>query len=249
MLRRWHVAVLFLSLLLLSACIVPPLPMTHRTEAPNGAKLPDLDFIQPGVTARDQVEQNLKSLDTGATPGMFWGRFNHSVMSDPGGSRYWSRDNLLITYDDQGLVKTSRRVGDDHMNLILRDWLVEQKTQRSFNPEVRIAATSLRSTSTIIAPGVAAELALGSTGFEVIERGESAKAALHVSPAKIKRIQATSPNLCCTEKERANTEIVERIWIDGGESKNHPFLVQISPANLVIFIDYIRQHCPDVKYE
>lgn len=223
--------------------------MTHRTEAPNGAKLPDLDFIQPGVTTRDQVEQNLKSLDTGATPGMFWGRFNHSVMSDPGGSRYWSRDNLLITYDDQALVKTVRRVGDDHMNLILRDWLVARKTQQNFSPEMRIAVTSLRSTSTMIASGVAAELVLGSNGFAVIERGEGSKAALHVHPAKIKRIESTSPDLCCTEKERANGEIVEKIWIDSGETKSHPLLVQLSPANLVIFVDYVRQQCPNVKYE
>lgn len=249
MLRRCQIAVILACLLLCSSCVVPPLPLTHRTEAPNGAKLPDLGFIQPGVTTRDQVEQNFKSLDTGATPGMFWGRFNHSVMSDPGGSRYWGRENLLITYDDHGLVKTSRRVGDDHINLILRDWLVSRKTQQIFSPEVRIAATSLRSTSTMIAPGVAAELVLGSNDFAVIERGDGAKAALHVSPAKIKRIQATSPNLCCTDKARANSEIVERIWIDGGESKSHPFLVQLSPANLVVFIDYIRHHCPNVKYQ
>lgn len=249
MLRRCHIAVLFTSFFMLTACIVPPLPLTHRVEAPNGAKLPDLDFIQPGVTTRAQVEQNLKSLDTGATPGMFWGRFNHSVMSDPGGSRYWSRDNLLITYDDRGLVKTSRRVGDDRMNLILREWLVARKTQQSFSPEVRIAATSLRSTSTMIAPGVAAELVLGSDDFALLQHGEGAKPAIHVPPARIKRIQATSPGLCCTEKERANTEIVERIWIDAGETKSHPLLVQLSPANLVIFLDYVRQHCPIVKYE
>ena len=48
------------ALLAPSSCVVPPIPLTHRTEAPNGAKLPDLDFIQAGVTTREQVEQYVK---------------------------------------------------------------------------------------------------------------------------------------------------------------------------------------------
>lgn len=246
---RSQIVAIVAGLLMLSSCIVPPLPLSHRTEAPNGAKLPGLDFIQPGATSRGQVEQNLKSLDTLATPGMFWGRFNHSVMSDPAGNRYWSRDNLLITYDDQGLVKTSRRVGDDHLNLILRDWLVARKTQQSYSSEVRVKAISLRDMITSVYPSVAAELVLRRDDFAIFENGMGSKPPLHVAPTKITRIQSTAPYLCCDEKALANTEIVERVWIDNAENRKRPLLIQLSPANLLVFLDYVRQYCPNVKYE
>lgn len=247
MLRRCKFTVLFLSFFVLSACVVPPLPLTHRTEAPNGTKLPDLDFIQVGLTTREQVEQNFPTLDTGATPGMFWGRYNHSVLSDPGGSRHWNRTNLLITYDDHGVVKTQRRESDDHMNLILRDWLATRPKQ-SFRTEVRVTVTTL-SHKFNGATRVPAELVLYQDDFRVIGHGPNAKLDFLASTKNIRRIRSSPPDLCCSDENRANSEIIEQIWIDGTEYGKHPLLVQVSPANMVVLIDYLRQHAPGVKYE
>jgi hypothetical protein len=245
--RRCQFTVLFLSSFLVCACVVPPLPLTHRTETPNGTKLPDLDFIQVGLTTREQVEQNLPSLDTGATPGMFWGRYNHSVISDPGGSRHWNRTNLIITYDDRGVVKTERREGDDHMNLILRDWLATRPKQ-NFRTEVRLVATILshKFSGAIRSPS---ELVLCQDSFGVIERGPNAKPEFHAPPEKIRRIQSAPPDLCCSDENRANGEIIEQMWIEGPVYGKRPLLVQVSPANMVVLIDYLRQHVPGVKYE
>lgn len=240
------------ALLAPSSCVVPPIPLTHRTEAPNGAKLPDLDFLQAGVTTREQVEQALGGLDTGATPGMFWGRYNRSVMSDPGGSRYWSRNNLLITYDERGVVKTLRRVGDDRMNAILREWLATRPKQ-SFQPdasntEIRIEVRTL-SHMFSGATQVAADLFLRDGKFSVVERGPGAKIDLHVSPAQIRRIQSASPDICCDPKALANSDLIEKIWIDDTVHRKLPLLMQVSPTNTVVLLDYLRQHAQGTKYD
>jgi hypothetical protein len=247
MLRRCQFTVLFLSVLVLIACVVPPLPLTHRTEAPSGTKLPDLDFIQVGVTTREQVEQNLRSLDTGATSGMFWGRYNHSIMSDPGGSRHWNRTNLLITYDDRGVVKTQRREGDDRMNLILLRWLATRPKQ-DFRTEVRLEATTL-SHMFNGATRMPIELVLRQDNFGVIGRGPNAKPYFHAPPDSIRRIKSNPPDLCCNDENRANGEIIEQMWIGGTAYGKRPLLVQVSPANMVVLIDYLRQYAPGVRYE
>lgn len=240
------------ALLAPSSCVVPPIPLTHRTEAPNGAKVPDLDFIQAGVTTRDQVNQALGELDTGATPGMFWGRYNRSVMSDPGGSRYWSRNNLLITYDELGVVKSQRRVGDDRMNAIVREWLAT-RPKRSFqadasHQETRIEGTRL-SHMFSGATRVAADLVLRDDKFSVVERGPGAKLDLHVSPTQVRRIQTASPDMCCDPKALANRDLIEKIWIDDTVHKKLPLLVEVSPANMVVLVDYFRQYAPRAKYD
>ncbi len=96
---------------------------------------------------------------------------------------------------------------------------------------------------------VAADLVLREDKFSIVERGPSAKLDLHLSPAQIRRIQSASPEICCDRRALANTDIIEKIWIDDTVHRKLPLLVQVSPANMVVLLDYLRLHAPDAKYD
>jgi hypothetical protein len=108
------------------ACIgATPLP--KRTRSPEGTEVKnvDLTFIHPGQTTRDQVRDKLKLLDTGYQGDHFflgrwssstWGGWMVAVGIPPGGfgggGRVWKSGNVLVEFDDAGIVKRSEPFDD-----------------------------------------------------------------------------------------------------------------------------------------
>jgi hypothetical protein len=104
---------------ILSACIgATPLP--KRTRTPEGSEVKDIDltFLHPGQTTRAEVKEKLKLIDTGYQGNHFflgrwssstWGGWAIVVGMDPGGlgtgGRVWKSGNLLVEFDDAGIVK------------------------------------------------------------------------------------------------------------------------------------------------
>ncbi len=121
-------------LLMLIAC-VGATPMIKRERGPNGDELPknslDLSFVQPGITTRDEVLAKLSTIDSGySDPLLFWGRWASSnwgygwmvVAPSPNGGgaagagdgkRVWHVHNVLITFDENGMVKNKDVLNDD----------------------------------------------------------------------------------------------------------------------------------------
>ena len=108
--------------LLLAGCF--PLPVRFPTRTTDGAKPIDLSFLKTGSTTRDEVSSKLASVDTRTNEDFFWGRVRVSkyttivmagyVPVGPGG-RVWGIENLLISYDPKGVVKSSVLVSDTHL--------------------------------------------------------------------------------------------------------------------------------------
>lgn len=93
------------------------LPVRMKTvitdQAHNQQSLPD-DPPIPGKTTRQQVEQEYKAfaIDSGV-PNLFWGRFRKSSWAAPPATgRVWSIENLLVTFDSNGIVKSFDTVSD-----------------------------------------------------------------------------------------------------------------------------------------
>ena len=101
-----------------------------RSVGPDGAKIEqkelDLKFIQPGSTQHDEVGHQLAAIDTGCPiPSLFWGRWRESkwgywwvfgvpcdncMAGDAG--RLWRMKNLLVQFDENGLVTRQDLVED-----------------------------------------------------------------------------------------------------------------------------------------
>jgi hypothetical protein len=101
-----------------TACIgATPLPKRTRTPTGTEAKDIDISFIHPGQTTRAEVKERLKLIDTGYEGEHFFlGRWSSSTWGGwfvlagyyngvAGGGRVWKSGNLLVQFDEAGIVK------------------------------------------------------------------------------------------------------------------------------------------------
>jgi hypothetical protein len=102
-------------------------PLPKRTRTPEGTEVKNVDvaFIHPGQTTRAEVKEKLKLIDTGYSGDRFflgrwssstWGGWVVVVGADPGGlgggGRVWKSGNLLVEFDEAGVVKRSEPFDD-----------------------------------------------------------------------------------------------------------------------------------------
>ena len=124
--------------LLLSGC-VGATKLPTRFHGPEGANIEkrqlDLSFIATGTTTRGEVVERLKMIDTGySDPHLFWGRWAGSNWGywwmflamgygvGAGGpaaagdaKRVWKVQNLLVIFDDNGIVRSSKVTDNDSL--------------------------------------------------------------------------------------------------------------------------------------
>lgn len=110
------------SLLFQTGCmIVPPTRVTTaiKTASGNSEKLaPEPPVI--GKTPRSEVEERYHAfaVDTGGL-NLFWGRYLQSQWYQAtypiGAGRIWKTENILITFDDLGIVKTFETIPDKEL--------------------------------------------------------------------------------------------------------------------------------------
>lgn len=111
----------------LSGCIgATPLPKRTRTPEGIEVKSVDLSFIHPRQTTHDEVKEKLKLVDTGYQGNRFflgrwsssnWGAWAFLVgMGNAVGKaeRSWKVGNLLVEFDDAGIVKRYEVFTDGH---------------------------------------------------------------------------------------------------------------------------------------
>jgi hypothetical protein len=124
--RRLGTGAALLVCVTLTGCIGAA-PLRKRTRTPEGTEVKDVDltFIHPGQTTRAEVREKLKLLDAGYTGDRFflgrwssstWGGWAIVVGMDPGalggGGRVWKSGNLLVEFDEAGVVKRSEPFDD-----------------------------------------------------------------------------------------------------------------------------------------
>ena len=116
--RKSQPVIVVLLCALLTGCIgATPLPKRTRTSTGTEVKNVDLTFIRPGETTRAEVKERLKLIDTGYEGDRFFlGRWSSSTWGAwavlagytgamANGGRVWKSGNLLVEFDEAGIVK------------------------------------------------------------------------------------------------------------------------------------------------
>ena len=107
----------YIALLVASGCAAVPLRVPTKTRDVSGKPLElDFTFLKSGSTTRDEAIRLLSAIDTHVNQSnLFWGRWDSSKWRNtavgfvpPDGERIWRAHNLLIQFDQNGIVKTWR---------------------------------------------------------------------------------------------------------------------------------------------
>jgi hypothetical protein len=129
---RSHTVALALScmaLLVVSGCVIVPVRLSKQTRDVAG-KPQELDFtfLKAGSTTREEVTKNLAAIDAGVHQNdFFWGRWQSSTWGyggfvalppngGAGGTRVWGTQNLLVAFDQKGVVKSWAAVDDKKLD-------------------------------------------------------------------------------------------------------------------------------------
>jgi len=125
-----------LSVVLCAGCLVVPMRVRTSTKgASTESREPvNLEFIQKGVTSREEIAQKLAWMDTGLKDDrLFIGRWSDSrwgvawiavsYYSTAGGwNRKWNNHDLLIEFDSDGVVREYRVFSDKQLAAELSEW-------------------------------------------------------------------------------------------------------------------------------
>lgn len=137
MLNRCHYVLALVSILFSSACVPVPVRKPPSVRGPAGVSVgtsPDYAFISPHQTTREEVIRRLGWTDVGLNDSrLFWGRWETStkgrveIMIIPqvgtaGESRVWVSHNILVEFDENGVVASAREVEDKSLTSELISW-------------------------------------------------------------------------------------------------------------------------------
>jgi outer membrane protein assembly factor BamE (lipoprotein component of BamABCDE complex) len=131
-------------------------PLPRRTHTPQGTEENvHLDFLRVGQTRREDVREKLKAFDTGVqSERYFVGRWTSSTWAwfavaqgGGAGDRHWSTTNLLIEFDENGVVKKFESFPDKDLSRELGPVAEEPKsTEAAERVELAVEASYLDST-------------------------------------------------------------------------------------------------------
>jgi hypothetical protein len=241
---------LFLVTVMLLGCIgATPLPRRTRTAVGTEVKNVDLTFIRPGQTTRVEVQEKLKLIDAGYRGNQFFlGRWSSSswgtwavltgyTNSYIGGGRVWKSGNLLVEFDDTGLVKTSKLFDDAHAIRELTS--LAERTPLPMADPMELAVKYWRNGA---APPVPATITLSTNSFGFEELGEAKKRHKFSLPAKdVLRVETP-----VTIRDPDPTYLVQRLRcsqnlkrIGGPSSKD--LNLEITLPELVTLLSYVSQ--------
>ncbi len=193
------VALVAAATFLCQGCVVVPVGAPTRTNGLAGKmEKVNLDFLQAGKTTRQEVTDKLGETDTTVRENqLFLGRWATSkwgVLWAVGGgynaaggwNRGWARHNVLISFDDEGIVQQYRKFSDGDLVKQLSAWVAEGHGQPLDLCTPIELPVDHRHGAGVTFPGT---LVLSNDAFEF---RENEKHNFKILPQQIKDIQLTS---------------------------------------------------------
>lgn len=205
--------VLLFAIGIFQACITP-VPLPTRTSAPPSLKNKiDSQFIAIGHSTRQQVQEKLgwSAVDFGEEK-VFWGRWSTSSSAivwaigggysgAVGGNRRWSIKNILIVFDDEGVVQSSRIVSDHDIVQAVSSLLTTDP--RRFETTVELKLDHLAWNSSTVTP-VTLRLSRTEIEYDEPDANKGKGCVFPISPQKLTAV--TIPSL------RTDSENPGKIW-------------------------------------
>ena len=179
--RRLQAGAVFVLCANLSGCIgATPLPKRTRTLEGTEVKNVDLTFLHPSQTTRSEVNEKLKLIDTGYRGDHFFlGRWSSSTWggwvilvgmpgeAGGGSGRVWKSGNLLVEFDDAGMVKRFETFDDSKAIRLLAPVAADTPLELASPMEI-----SVKYWKTSSAKPVDAKIVLSASTFDFAELGE-----------------------------------------------------------------------------
>ncbi len=184
-----------------SGCVAVPTRVPTKTRNISGdlGKKLDLDFIQVGSTKREEVGQKLGWIDTGLKDDrLFLGRWADSswgvawaaVGEIPAvgvSNRGWTTHNLLLDFDEKGVVRQMSVVPDKDILRTLSKWVSEDSSgSLDLSTPIKLPAEYIRSSKHFLGT-----LLLGRDAFVFLQDRETNSKEVYdfrISPASISHL-------------------------------------------------------------
>lgn len=225
-------------------------PLPKRTRTPTGTELKklDLSFIRPGETTRAEVQDRLRAIDTGYEGDRFFlGRWSSSTWGGwiilPGGpccgaegaaGRVWKTGNLLIEFDDQGIVKRIESFQDHKAVQVLAP--VADNTPVPLDPPLEMSVNYWKDT-TVYVP---ARIVLSKDRFDFEELSEQKKRHVFSVPSRDLRKIGSPLGMAGTDPIVAGrrVECIRDLKKLGGPRGKHINL-QLTMPQLITLMRYV----------
>ncbi len=234
----------------LMGCIgATPLPKRTRTPAGPEVKNVDLTFIHPGQTTRAEVQEKLKLIDSGYRGDhYFLGRWSSSTWGGwvvlagytgaiANGGRAWKSGNLLVEFDEAGIVKRFEPFDDSRAIHTLAP--VAAETPLELVPPLELPVKYWRIAGSELVDG---KVVLSASTFDFEELGDRKKRHKFSLPAQdIVRLETPYtirvPDPTYTSQRLRCTRDLKKIGGPRGKDLN----LQVTLPQLVTLMSYASQ--------
>ena len=241
------------------ACLGSPIPLPRRNRGATGEehKL-DLTFLKPGVTSRSEVGQTLGWLDVGYPNSyVFWGRWSSSAMgywfvagggynAAAGGGRIWGVHNVVLSFDDHGLLRETHLTDEGALLLTLHQTFVEcGGSPLDLSTPIVLEVEHWHVNSASYVP---AKLELAAQTLDLQEFSRSLHYA-HFSPSEI--LSVTHSGMTSQAQNRENPAAATvTLFLQSRTPVGEKLTLRMSPNDLATLVQYLDQTAPaTVKWE
>ena len=234
----------------LSGCIgATPLPKRTRTPEGTEVKNIDMSFIHPGQTTRAEVREKLRLIDTGYKGDRFFlGRWSSSTWGGwivlagmcceaiGGGGRVWKTGNLLVEFDEAGIVKRAEPFDDRKAIQILKS--VAENTPLELAPPLELRVKYWKNS----AVPVPAKIVLSATSLDFEELSDQKKKDKFSIPAKDVLEVQTPLTLAGTDPTYTGYRVrCARDLRKLGGPRGKDFNLQVTLPQLITLLSYTVQ--------
>ncbi len=238
------------------SCIIFPVRVPTRTKTPLSTERKTkikVNFIQVGSTSRADVLNNLGWINTGIQEeNFFWGRWTSSawrwvwaVGAGGGGAlgsnRVWGSHNLLVEFDEKGLVKSYSVFNDGAILKRLCATLTQRMREPlNLSPPIEIQVQHRHAREAQYEP---AKLILDKESFEFKEFTKKSH-SFEISPAKITRFSHASTFV---RDPSSNASIIYSVHFGVKTNAGKKITLALGPKALMVLARYFVQTNPNTR--
>lgn len=194
----------------------------------------NVTFIRPGITTRTEVLERLAWADAGVREDRLFVARWVSSSADTGAAvdeevpaavrRTWRAHNLLVEFDQQGVVTEVREVADKHLAEALADWIAANPSAPlDLSAPIAIPASYRRASATLL---------LTRESFEF----RSATKGCRVSPSGLRRV-----SLATRFRTPQAASADEAIFFTEKTTAGRKVTLQTDVAHLFVLLKYVSQ--------